>query len=453
MKKRIIISISFISIIMLGLAVFFGYTYMNTKEWANIIYPDIKIENVDVSGKTFEVAKSMITQKYGDVIIKKNIIIKAPNENYKLEYSKLDAKYNINDVVKQAFDYGKNLNLIDKYKAIKNPKKQQYNLKFVYDSKPVKEFIYTIKKEVERPSVDGSISLVNGNFQIVPDKKGINLLADELEASILSKINGDVSSEEIVLDAPIEEVLANITSDKLKTIDAKISSFTTNYGSSDYFRSTNIEIATKSINNKLLMPGDGFSFNETVGQRTAARGYEMAPVIMGTKMYSDFGGGICQVSTTLYNAIIRSNILSMERTQHTLPSHYIGPAMDATVDWGNLDYKFTNTLSYPIYIQAYTENKNIYFNVYSNATLNNRKYDLVNEVYDTMEPGVKYIDDPTLTIGENVQDQFPSVGIKAKSYKDTYENGKLIEHKQISDDFYRPVDEVIRRGTKNKPVL
>ena len=174
----------------------------------------------------------------------------------------------------------------------------------------------------------------------------------------------------------------------------------------------------------------------------------MAPVIVGTKMYSDFGGGICQVSTTLYNAIIRSNILSTERTQHTLPSHYIGPAMDATVDWGNIDYKFTNTLSYPVYIQAYTENKNIYFYVYSNASLNNRKYDLVNEIYDTIEPGIKYIDDPTLSIGETVQDQFPSPGIKARSYKDTYENGKLIEHKQISDDFYKPVDEVIRRGIK-----
>ena len=174
----------------------------------------------------------------------------------------------------------------------------------------------------------------------------------------------------------------------------------------------------------------------------------MAPVIIGTKVDSDYGGGICQVSTTLYNAIIRSNILSTERTHHTLPSHYIGPAMDATVDWGTLDYKFTNTLTYPVYIQAYTDKKNIYFNIYSNASLNNRKYDLVNEIYDTIEPGVKYIDDPTLAIGETVQDQFPSIGIKAKAYKNIYENGKLIEHKQISDDFYKPVDEVIRRGTK-----
>ena len=448
MKKVIIVISSLISIAVLGSAGFFGYMYNITKEWTNVVYPNVIIEDVDVSGKTLDEAKSMITQRYGDAIIKKNINIKVANKNYKLEYSKLNASYDINDVVKQAFDYGKNLNLIDKYKVIKNPVKQQYKLKFIYDPKPIKEFISTIKKEVEKGAEDGSISLVDGNFQIVPDKKGIKLLDDKLEANILSKINGDVNSQEIALDAPTEEILPNITSDMLKTVDTKISSFTTNYSSSDYSRSTNIQIATKSINNRLLMPGQSFSFNETVGQRTAERGYQMAPVIVGTKVDSDFGGGICQVSTTLYNAIIRANISSTERTHHTLPSHYIGPAMDATVDWGNLDYKFTNTLTYPVYIQAYTENKNIYFNVYSNASLTNRKYDLVNEIYATIEPGVKYIDDPTLPIGQTVQDQFPSTGIKAKAYKDTYENGKLIEHKQISDDFYKPVDEVIRRGTK-----
>ena len=331
---------------------------------------------------------------------------------------------------------------------IKKHEKRIISLKFVYDPKPIKEFISIIQKEVEKKAQNASISIVNGNFQIAPEKKGVKLLNDKLEASMLSKINGDITPQEVVVEAPEEEVVASITSEKLKTIDTKLSTFTTNFGSSDYSRSTNIQIATSSINNKIVMPGQSFSFNDTVGQRTAARGYKMAPVIVGTKVNSDFGGGICQVSTTLYNAIMRANIPSTERTHHTLPSHYIGPALDATVDWGNLDYKFTNTLSYPVYIQAYIENKNIYFAVYSNFSLSNKKYDFVNEIYARIEPGVKYIDDPNLLEGETVQEQSPSQGIKARAYINTYENGQIIEHKQVSDDFYKPVDEIIRRGTR-----
>ena len=448
MKKVSIGIICLILVIILGSALFWGYLTNKTSQWTNIIFPNIKIEDVDVSGKTFDEAKDVIKKEYGELILKKNITVRTSDKEYRLEFSKLDARYDINEAVKQAFNYGKNLNIIDKYKLIKKPEKQIISLKFVYDPKPIKEFISIIQKEVEKKAQNASISIVNGNFQIAPEKKGIKLLNDKLETSMMSKINGDITPQEVVVEAPEEEVVASITSEKLKTIDTKLSTFTTNFGSSDYSRSTNIQIATSSINNKIVMPGQSFSFNDTVGQRTAARGYKMAPVIVGTKVNSDFGGGICQVSTTLYNAIMRANIPSTERTHHTLPSHYIGPALDATVDWGNLDYKFTNTLSYPVYIQAYIENKNIYFAVYSNFSLSNKKYDFVNEIYARIEPGVKYIDDPNLLEGETVQEQSPSQGIKARAYINTYENGQIIEHKQVSDDFYKPVDEIIRRGTR-----
>lgn len=406
MKKIYITIISLIFIIALGSAVYFGYIHVKTSKWENIVYPNTKIEGIDVSGKTFDESRKLITQKYGDTIVKKNVIIKTKNKDYKLNYSELNARYNIQDVVKQAFDYGKDLNFLDKYKMIKSPAKHQYTLKFIYDPKPIKKFISTIKKEVEIDSKNGSISLINDDFQITPDKEGIKLLDDKLESIILSKVTGDINSKDIVVAAPLEKVLANITISKLETINAKISSFTTSYISSDSARSTNIELSTKSINSKLLMPGETFSFNKTVGNSTTDRGYKLAPVIVGKKVELASGGGVCQVSTTLYNAILRANISSVERYKHSLHSSYIDVGMDATIAYGLLDYRFKNTHSYPIYIEAITQNKNVTFNVYSNSSLNNKTYEIVSEV------------------AEN----------NVKVFRTTYENSKLLSKDLLYTD-------------------
>jgi len=306
-----------------------------------------------------------------------------------------------------------------------------------------------MKKEIDKSPEDGSISLIGGKFIITPDKKGTKLIDTNLEKGILSKINGDIDAPDILVEAAIEPVLANITKEKLQTVDTKLSTFSSNFSSSPIGRSTNITLATRSINNTLVMPGQSFSFNGRVGQRTAAKGYQQAPVDIGTKVSSDFGGGICQVSTSLYNTVIRANIKSTERNNHTIPSTYIPLGMDATVDWGNLDYKFKNTLAYPVYIESIVNNKILTFNVYSNSSLNNKTYNFVNEVYAAVDPGpTKYIDDPKLFVGENIQEQFRLIGYKVRAYKDTIQNGKVIEHLLLSDDHYKLMPEEIRRGTK-----
>ncbi|HCW04826.1 MAG TPA: hypothetical protein DGK91_10080 [Clostridium sp.] len=197
------------------------------------------------------------------------------------------------------------------------------------------------------------------------------------------------------------------------------------------------------------MPGDTFSFNEVVGERTKARGYQEAGVIINNKIESGIGGGICQVSSTLYNAIIKSNINSTERFPHTLPSAYVDLGRDATVDWGNIDYKFTNTLDYPIYIEGYTKNKVLYFNVYSNKSLTNRRYDIVNDVYKTEKSTTKTIKDSSMPEGSKKIVQKAQTGYKVKVYLNTYdENNKLIKQELISDDYYRPIQGIVKVGTK-----
>lgn len=428
---------------------FLLYQYNTVKSWDNIIYPGVKIEGQDLSGKSEEEAKKIVEQRHGAIVLKKKLNIITPDKTYTLEYAKLNPKQNIDEIVKEAYGYGKNLNLFKQYRLIKSKEGKQYKLNFTYDLEPIVELINNIEKDVNKDPVNAGLKGSGGNFSIVPEENGRKLQKDKLQKEITNKINSNKELS-VNIEAPIEIVTARITGDKLSPINSRIAGYSTNYGSiSSPERANNIVLSTQSINGLVMLPGDVFSFNEVVGERTAQRGYKAAPVIIGNQVDLGLGGGICQVSTTLYNAILRANIKPVERSHHTLPSHYVPLGLDATVDYENLDYKFKNTLDYPIYIEGSTYGGNITFNIYSNSALSSILTEVTSEVYETIQPGVKYIDDPTLPSGQTQQVQPPSTGFKVKVTKLTKQNGKIISKEVIANDFYKPVDAVMKRGTKN----
>ncbi|QAT39046.1 VanW family protein [Clostridium sp. JN-9] len=449
-NKKILIPLILAVLIVFGSVGFYmAHINNSVKSWNNKIYPGVKIEGTDLSGKTKEQAVQLLNEKFSNVVPNKKINIKTSKGTYTLTYNKLSPKYNIDEVVNQAFNYGKDLSFFSKYNTIKKSPVENFKLKFTYDSKPVKDIVSTIEKGVNKDPVNASMKISGSSFIINPEAKGIKLQNNKLEKDILNSINGDLGSD-VNIQAATEEVQPRITSEKLKPIDTAISTFSTNYGSiSPSERANNIALATRGIDGTVLMPGDTFSFNGVLGKRTAEKGYQSAHVIVGTQVVDDYGGGICQVSTTLYNAILRANVKATERTHHTIPSSYIGLGMDATVDYGNLDYKFTNTLGYPIYIAGSADGANVGFTVYSNSSLKGKTYDIYNDVYETIQPNVKYIDDPAMPVGQTETIQKPFTGYRVKVYKKTIQNGSVISTELISNDYYKPVDAQIKRGTKS----
>ncbi len=448
-KKKLPLGIIIaLGVLAIGVVGFITYQYNTVKAWSDLVYPGVKIEGEDLSGKTKDQAKKIIEQKYGAVIAKKKINIKTPDRNYILDYSKLNPKYNMDDVVNEAFTYGKSENLLKKYMIIKGSKQKQYTLKFTYNVKPVNELVDSIEKDINKDPVDATLKGSGGNFTVVPDVKGIKLQKDKLQKEVISKLDGKVG-QDVNIQAPTEALTAKITSDKIGSINARIGGYSTDYGSiSSSERANNIILSTRSINGKILMPGDSFSFNDVVGERTAQKGYQSAGIIVGNQVESGLGGGICQVSTTLYNAVLRANIKSTERSHHTLPSHYVPLGMDATVDYDNLDYKFKNTLSYPIYIEGDSSGGVVAFNIYSNDSLSSIVTDINSQVYQTIQPEVKYVDDANLPEGQTESVQPPYTGYKVKVTKTTSQSGKVISEELISDDYYKPVDGVIKKGIK-----
>lgn len=450
MKKIAIISILLLAI--LGVTSYMSYVYFTVNEWDNLIYPGVKIEEADLTGKTKEEALNIIKHKYSDEVLKKKIKIKALDKTYTIDYSKLDARYNINDAIEQAFSYGKNKGMLEKYSLIKNTDEKQFTLRFMYNMDVINQVISQIRKEINKDPVDASITMVKrGVFQVTPEVKGYKLQEEKLKEKIKSDINGKIENDMLNIEAPIEAIIPRIKEADLKTIDTKISAYQTDFTTSSWARSENVRVATLPVNGVLLMPGDVFSFNEIVGERTKARGYKDATVLVGNKAVPGVGGGICQVSSTLYNAVIRAGLNSISRRPHTIPSSYTEKGQDATVAWGAIDYKFENTLDYPIYIEGYIYNKHLYFNLYSNKSLKKWSYKVISDVYETIEPPTKeIIPDPTKFEDEEIVEQRPLYGFKVKVYRSIYEDGSLVKQELLSTDYYKPRKSIVKKGTKKR---
>jgi vancomycin resistance protein YoaR len=453
-KKRgiIIPTITTIALlILLTVSTYFSYVYKSTKDWNGLIYPGVLVADVDVGGKTEEEAIDLLRVTYAEAIKNKTISIKTNKKTYDVDYAKLNARYNIEEVVQEAYEYGKDKGMFKKFKLIRESQLQEFSLKFTYDKDYLEELIVVMEEETLVEPVSATIKMGSDRkFQITPDSKGYKLQVEELQALLDESINGDLNSS-VVIDAPIEELRAKVTKEELSTIDTVISSFQTSFATSAEGRSNNIRLATRYINGTLLMPGDSFSFNKTVGQRTIARGFQEAPIIIGNRIDAGVGGGICQVSSTLYNAALLSNLGFDERVNHTLTLSYVGLGFDATVDWGNIDYRFTNTLDYPIYIEGTISNKVLTFRIHSNKSLTNRTYKLVNRVLETIPAQVKYEDDPELEVGKTEIVQEAKNGYRVRVFRQTFENGKMIKEEVISTDTYKVAHGLIKKGTKKIP--
>lgn len=417
-------------------------------KWDNKIYSGVDIENIDVSGLTVDEAVEKLTDEFQTKILDKKLSVVIDGTENIISYSEIDPSYNISEIVTEAYNYGKEFGVFGKYKAIKGRTEKSFDLSFSFDEEKLSDIENKLASEVNKSATDAKIVILNGNTSITPEKQGQELNLENLDATLKETISGDLKGNEKI-DVSTEKVDAKVKSSDLGKIDGIIGTYTSNYSTSAAGRAENIEIATRKINGTLLMPGDTFSFNEVVGPRTVEAGFKEAGTYVGNKVEPGIGGGICQVSTALYRAVMHANIRSVERTNHSMTVGYAAPGLDATVAYGYIDYKFKNTYDFPIYIEGIISGRNVTYNVYGNvAGLGGKTYDMTSEIVQTMYPEEKYVNDSTLDVGTQVVDTAGTVGYKTISYQITYENGVEVNREVISNDTYIKVDKIIKVGTK-----
>ena len=223
-----------------------------------------------------------------------------------------------------------------------------------------------------------------------------------------------------------------------------ISAYTTNTTNNSN-RNTNIQLSAQAINGRTVLPGEIFSFNGATGERTAAKGYKEAAAIAGGQSRDEIGGGVCQTSSTLFNAVVRADLEIIERNPHAWPSSYIEKGFDATVNWPGLDFKFRNNTDWPVFILAAYSNRKVTVNIYGMSLGSDTRIDLESELVRTIPKpaGTNYVINTALAVGESKKTVTARQGYEVNTWKVWYQGSRETKRELLFKTTYKAYQETV----------
>ena len=280
-------------------------------------------------------------------------------------------------------------------------------------------------------------------FAIYPEVIGISFDIEQAR-----EILKEEEKEEYIIPLNIIAPKVTISQIGAEAFSYKIVTFTTRYDPTAYDRTTNLRIASDKINEKIVMPGETFSYNKALGARTSAAGYKNAKVFENGEVVDGIGGGICQVSSTLYNAVLMADLEIVERRNHQFVTSYLPAGRDATVVYGAIDFKFKNTRKYPVRIVSSVQNGISAVSIYGIKEENEYTFSFSTRTVATIPFSIQYEEDASLTVGtENIK-QKGANGLKTETYITKMLNGKVISTNLLSKDTYSAMKQITIKGTK-----
>lgn len=304
------------------------------------------------------------------------------------------------------------------------------------DENVMKTIYKTLSKEGKNATLDK-----NNDYKIVAEQYGAKYDLDDSISAFNKAKEGkefEVKAKAIVPSITKEDLEKNLFKDVL-------GEYTTTVNGSSV-RKNNVRLAGEKCN-VILLPGEEFSYNKTVGKRTKENGFGEAGAYLNGETVQEVGGGVCQTSSTLYNAVVLSNLEVTERTNHTYISNYVPIGRDATVSWGGPDFKFKNNRDYPIKIEASYANSKLTCKIIG-TNVDGSYVKFTSERTGDVAYNTKYENDATIPEGQQVTKQAGSNGGRAVSYRLVYDkDGKLLSKKKEAKSYYKGHEAIIAVGT------
>jgi len=421
------------------------------------IYQGAYIDGVHVGGMTREEAADAVAAVHDDRAGAFDITVSVGNESWHINSERVPVSRNTEEIVERAWAAGRSNNAslaggaatpfqerIDRVAAMRTAP-ETFATQQDYDHEALRNLTDGIVNYVNRDPVNSvvqSFSFETKAFTFTDDRPGAYIDPDKLYAQIAELLDDGVEKKEVRV-VP-EKILAEKTKTEMMNKFGLISAYTTQT-TKDKNRNTNIQLSAQAISGTTVQPGEIFSFNGATGERTAAKGYKEAPAISGGQSKDEVGGGVCQTSSTLFNAVARANLEIIERNPHAWPSHYIEKGFDATVNWPGLDFKFRNNTDDPIFIVAGYNNRQVTVNIYGMSLGSGVKIDLESELVRTIpQPeGVSYVINTALAPGESKKTITGRKGYEVNTWKVWYQGNKEVRREILFKTTYKAYQETV----------
>lgn len=446
---------------MLGLFFFASFLFIYYRNaYKDAVYPGIFVNNIDFGGKTEEEVEDYFNQKNAK-IANTEFVFKAEDDIASISAKELNYGYDASLLARQAYAIGKSTNILSNLSIILQAYVDGVFLPpaYRYAEEKVDLLLSPMKQKLTIKPIDARFTFENGKvieFREHNDGQKPNIKAAKTELQRKIPLALTIGSPQtFTINVPISIVKPKITTEKANDMGIKelVATGTSLFVGSIENRIYNITLAASRLNGSLVKPGEVFSFAKAVGDISNLTGYKQAYIIENGRTILGDGGGVCQVSTTLFRAAINAGLPITERNQHSYRVHYYeddkGPGIDAAVYVPSVDLKFKNDTNHWLLIQSYVD-KNQYqltFEIY--GTKDGREVEVGEPVILSQSPAPEplYQDDPNLPKGQIKQVDWAAPGAKVYFTREVKKNGKVI----ISDKFnsnYRPWQAVFLRGTK-----
>lgn len=419
----------------------------------NIICDGVYIDSIDISGMTVAEAKSAV-DSYVEQLKSKTITIMVDDNKVTTSFEELGYNMIENDYIDQALKVGKSGNLIKRYTELKDIEREKlvFKLEFSVDDAIIKNLVENDCSSFNIPSKNATIRRENGNFIVTNEEIGRKVVIDETIEKIKSSMLKDWNQNDLKLDAIVINDEPEFTKEIVEKCNTVLATYTTTYASSSASRAANLANGAKLLNGTVLYPQEILSCYEVLNPFTVDNGYYTAGAYSQGKVIDSIGGGICQVSSTLYNASILAELEIVERSPHSMSVSYVPLSRDAAIAGTYKDLKVKNNTDAPIYIEAFTVGRAITFKIYGNETRNpGRKIEFETVVTKKINPPKDVITkDATKPASYEKVTQSAHIGYKAELYKVIYQDGVIESRTLFNSSSYAAAPRYVTVGTKEE---
>ena len=449
MKKKILSC----RLLSLMVGILFAGTNSFAKTTSDEIALGVYAEDVNLSGLTKEEAKDALNA-YVSEKAEEKITLTIGEEKLDVTRESLGVSWKNEEVVEEALNLGKSGNLIKRYKALKDLQfdNKVYDLEYTADTELIQTVVTEKCTKYNQKATNVGLKKTDSGFVVVNGEQGVVVDESAAVKTILAFIESDYSEENTTVAVPtmISEPIGS--AEELAKVKDLLGTFKTSFKSSSADRSKNVRTGAGHIDGTVLYPGETFSTYEYVNPFTIENGYAMAGSYLNGKVVDSLGGGICQVSSTLYNAVLLSELEIVERSPHSMMVTYVQASADAAIAGTYKDFKFKNNTSAPIYIEGYTtDGKQVVFNIYGQETRpSNRTIKFTNKVLESTPAGTKLYADAAQGIGYRHVESGHN-GCRAELYKEVYINGVLESSTRVNKSNYQVSDRCVYYGINGDP--